>query len=140
MQKTLMLGATAMWAVGLTVGVHAAPRAQETKAHHATAMTLTGCLEKGDEANTFKLTHVADQAGAATKTAEAMKPDWELIGAPASLKISEHVGHKVTVTGTKAGGSEAAKMEGETGASKAEESAERHLKVTALKHVSPTCP
>jgi hypothetical protein len=127
----------------LTVGVHAAPRAQATqatKAHQGNAMTLTGCLEKGDEANTFKLTHVADEAGAATKTAEAMKPDWELIGAPASLKISEHVGHKVTVTGTKAGAGEASKMEGKTGASKAKESAERHLKVTDIKHVSPTCP
>jgi hypothetical protein len=137
MHRTLILRATVIWAVG-SVGLAAAPRPQATKAHHT--MTLTGCLEKGDEANTFKLTHVADEAGAATKTAEAMKPDWELIGAPASLKISEHVGHKVTVTGTKAGGGEAARMEGKTGAAKAKESAERHLKVSDIKHVSPTCP
>src|SRR5215217_4059890 len=112
MQRTLILGATVISAVALTGSVHAAPRAQATKAHHGNTMTLTGCLEKGDEANTFKLTHVADEAGAATKTAEAMKPDWELIGAPASLKLPDHVGHKVTVTGSKAEAGEAAKMEG----------------------------
>jgi len=143
MQRTLILGAT-VWAVALTVGVNAAPRAHETKAptkaHHGKSMMLTGCLEKGDEASTFKLTHVADEAGAAAKAGEAMKPDWELIGAPASLKLSDHVGHKVIVTGTKAGAGEASAMEGKTGASKAKEATERHLKVTDIKHVAPTCP
>jgi hypothetical protein len=141
MQRTLIFGSTVICAVALTVGVHAAPRAQATKASDGKTMTMTGCLEKGDEANTFKLTHVADDAGAGTKTAEAMKPNWELIGAPASLKLSEHVGHKVTVTGSKAGAEESAKMEGKTGsASTAKEATERHLKVTELKHVAATCP
>jgi hypothetical protein len=103
-------------------------------------VTLTGCLEKGDDANTFKLTNTAENAGAATKAAEAVKADWELIGAPADLKLSEHVGHKVTVTGTKVGAGQAAKMEGETGAAKAGEAMARHLKVTSIKHVAATCP
>ena len=141
MRKTVNLGATVIGAIALTVGVPAAARAQATKASDGKTMTMTGCLEKGDEANTFKLTHVADDAGAGTKTAEAMKPNWELIGAPASLKLSEHVGHKVTVTGSKAGAEESAKMEGKTGsASTAKEATERHLKVTELKHVAATCP
>ena len=141
MQRPLIFGATVICAVALTVGVHAAPRAQATKAPDGKTMTMTGCLEKGGEANTFKLTHVADDAGAGAKTAEAMKPDWELIGAPASLKLSDHVGHKVTITGSKAGADEAAKMEGKTGTSgKAKEAMERHLKVTDMKHVAATCP
>lgn len=101
-------------------------------------VTVTGCLEKGGDANTFKLTHTADNAGVATKTAEAMKPDYELIGAPASLKLSEHVGHKVTVTGSKAGAKEAAKIEGKSTA--AAEAMERHLKVSDIKSVAATCP
>jgi hypothetical protein len=110
---------------------------QETKKADE-VVTVTGCLEKGDDANTFKLTHTADTAGAATKAAEAMKPDYELIGAPASLKLSEHVGHKVTVTGAKVGAEEAAKIEGKKSATA--EAMERHLKVTDIKHVAATCP
>jgi len=125
---------------GESAGASASTAPQTTKAKSGGAMTLTGCLEAGSEANTFKLTHVADEAGAGAKTAEAMKPDWELVGAPASLKMSDHVGHKVTVTGTHASAAASAKMEGETGAGKAKESMERHLKVTSLKHVAPTCP
>ena len=136
MHRVLNVGSAAVCVLCLAAFVEAAP--QKTKS--GGTMTLTGCLEKGGDANTFKLTHVADEAGAATKTAEAMKPDWELIGAPASLKLSDHVGHKVTVTGTGARADTAAKTEGKTGAAAAKESTERHLKVSALKHVAATCP
>ena len=111
---------------------------QETKKADE-VVTVTGCLEKGDEANTFKLSHTADTAGTATKAAEAVKPDYELIGAPASLKLSEHVGHKVTITGAKVSAEDAAKIEG-GGKSAAGQAMERHLKVTDIKHVAATCP
>ena len=111
---------------------------QETKKADE-VVTVTGCLEKGDDANTFKLSHTADTAGAATKAAEAVKPDYELIGAPASLKLSEHVGHKVTITGAKVSAEDAAKIEG-GGKSAAGQAMERHLKVTDIKHVAATCP
>jgi hypothetical protein len=156
MHRLSTVGSAMACAVALAASVSAAPQAAKDKtgdpasaaastAPQATkakggAMTLTGCLEAGSDANTFKLTHVADHAGAGAKAAEAMKPDWELVGAPASLKMSDHVGHKVTVTGTHASAAAAAKMEGETGAAKAKEGMERHLKVTSLKHVAPTCP
>jgi hypothetical protein len=109
---------------------------QETKKADE-VVTVTGCLEKGDDANTFKLTHTADTAGVATKAAEAMKPDYQLVGAPASMKLSEHVGHKVTITGAKLSASEAAKIEGKSTAGAA---MERNLKVTDIKHVAATCP
>ncbi|HEY8148617.1 MAG TPA: hypothetical protein VIK51_06905 [Vicinamibacteria bacterium] len=101
--------------------------------HHGAAKSLTGCLEKGDEAGTFKLTHVTGGG------------DWELLGAPASLKMSDHVGHKVEVSGTLLSAATAEKMEHAHDAaakkeSKAEEKGEQHLRVTALKHVAPTCP
>jgi hypothetical protein len=121
----------------------AAGAATKAAVHHAgAAKSLTGCLEKGDEANTYKLTHVTGGG------------DWELVGAPAALKMSEHVGHKVEVSGTSlsAGAAEAVEHHG-MGAkkeTKAEEKMEKkeekgekdehHLKVVALKHISPTCP
>jgi hypothetical protein len=121
----------------------AASAATKAAVHHAgAAKSLTGCLEKGDEANTFKLTHVTGGG------------DWELVGAPAALKMSEHVGHKVEVSGVSvsAAAAEAAEHHG-MGAkkeTKAEEKMEKkeekgekdehHLKVAALKHISPTCP
>lgn len=113
----------------------------DTKAkayHHGQAKSLTGCLEKGDEAGTFKLTHVTGGG------------EWELVGAPASLKMSEHVGHKVEVSGTSVSAAVAEKAEHAAGAKvetkaeakmeKKDEKGEHHLKVAAFKHISPTCP
>jgi len=139
MNRFLSVGVAGVCALLLGTFTHAAPQKAESKV--GGEITMTGCLQKGEDANTFKLTNIAEGAGVATKTAEAVKPDWELIGAPASLKLSEHVGHKVTVTGTKVGAEEAAKMEGEKGTTaKAGEAMGRHLKVTSIKHVAATCP
>ena len=130
MKKSMFVGALAMVAL-IAAGATAADT--KTAAHKAsTAKSLTGCLEKGDEANTYKLTHV--EGGG----------NWELLGAPASLKMADHVGHKVEVSGTAMSASSAMKMEhaGEKakGTAMKEENEEHHLKVTALKHVAPTCP
>src|SRR5439155_12879937 len=67
---------------------------------------------------------------------------WELIGAPASLKMADHVGHKVSVTGHAVGAGAAAKTEAKKGAKseKKEEAGEHHLQVRSLKHIAPTCP
>ena len=120
--------------------VAAAGAAAKAGYHAGAAKSLTGCLEKGDEANTFKLTHVAGGG------------DWELVGAPAALKMSEHVGHKVEVSGTSVSAATAERVEHEHAMggkkeSKAEEKMEKHdekgeqhLKVAGLKHISPTCP
>src|SRR5437762_11269517 len=105
-----------IWSLMLGVGLAAAARAAAPKAasHAGTAKSLTGCLEKGDEANTYKLTHVAGGE------------DWELMGAPASLKMSDHVGHKVEVSGMAMSAAAAEKAEhmaekGEKAGSKAHE-------------------
>ena len=120
--------------------VMAASAATKATHHAGAAKSLTGCLEKGDEANTFKLTHVASGG------------DWELVGAPAALKMSDHVGHKVEVSGTSVSAAAAEKAEhahamgakketkAEEKAEKKDEKGEQHLKVAALKHISPTCP
>jgi hypothetical protein len=93
-------------------------------------VTLTGCLKAGDSAGTFKLTNVTGGPAATNK-------EWELRDAPASLKMADHVGHKVSVTGTIMGVGQAAKAEGR--ASAREESAQRHLHVQSFTHVAATC-
>jgi hypothetical protein len=120
--------------------VMAAGAATKAAVHHAgAAKSVTGCLEKGDEANTFKLTNVTGGG------------DWELVGAPAALKMSEHVGHKVEVSGTSvsAAAAEAAEhhamgakkeTKAEEKMEKKEEKGEHHLKVAAVKMISSTCP
>jgi len=133
--KRIFIGALVIsCATAMTVGA-----ATKAAVHHA-AKSLTGCLEKGDEANTYKLTHVTGGG------------DWELVGAPAALKMSEHVGHKVEVSGVSvsAGAAEAAEhahamggkkeTKAEEKMEKKEDKGENHLKVSALKHISPTCP
>jgi hypothetical protein len=93
------------------------------------AMTVSGCLQKGTEPNTYLLTNVSGGGS------------YELIGAPATVNLAPHVGHRVEITGqavTKP--NKAAKMEGAKGAEKKEERGERHLQVRSLKMVSPSCP
>ena len=116
-----------------------------TRKGAGTSKTLTGCLQKGNEAGTFMLTNVSGGP-------EAMNKDWELIGAPAALKMADHVGHKISVTGTVVGAGVAMKMEHKTTTTasdakvettkemKAEEHMERHLKVRSMKHIAATCP
>ena len=102
-----------------------APEKQEKKADKsAHTQTVTGCLQKGDEPGEFSIT------GEDGKT-------WGLRST--SVKLDEHLGHKVNVTGTTTHETKAEeKKEGqvENAASKAEYA---DLTVTSLKMVSETC-
>ena len=86
--------------------------------------TVTGCLQKGDEAGEFSLTSEDGKT-------------WGLRSS--SVKLDPHVGHKVTVRGLVTRESKAEeKKEGQLeNASGKEEYGE--LRVTSLKMVSPTC-
>ena len=114
------------------VGASAAAK----KGHAAGGVTLTGCLQKGDEPNTFLLTNATGGTG----------DRWELVGAPASLKMGDHVGHKVEVHGSVVSAARSEKLEHEKGAKKEsaaekeKEKGEHHLHVHSLKHIAPTCP
>jgi hypothetical protein len=91
------------------------------------ARTVTGCLRAGDTAGTYMLTDVAVQGGAAPRggdatstgstaagssTGTATSPEGGRATAPASIMLNAasdvdlktHVGHKIEVTGTLAGG------------------------------------
>ena len=111
-----------------------ASQAQETAVPANTAkprhseITVTGCLQKGDSADEFAIT------GENGKT-------WELRSR--TVKLTEHVGHTVTITGvrhheTKA--EEAKEQKTEKKESKEAEAKEAgDLGVTSLKMVSDSC-
>jgi hypothetical protein len=98
---------------------------QEKKADKAAhTQTVTGCMQKGDEPGEFSIT------GEDGKT-------WGLHSA--SVKLDQHLGHKVTVTGSTTNESKAEeKKEGQVEkASSKQEYAD--LDVTSLKMVSESC-
>jgi hypothetical protein len=87
-------------------------------------LTVTGCLQKGDEANEFSITGEDGKSYDLTSS---------------SVELSKHVGHKVTVTGTFKAESYA-KEKGEKEANEKKEAQEAgDIRVTSLKMVSDGC-
>jgi hypothetical protein len=83
--------------------------------------SMTGCLQKGAEPNTYMVT---DVEGKGPKT----------IGVVSSTaNLAPHVGHKIEVTGTAVPPKEAE-------ADKYVPKAEHYMKLTAIKMISTTCP
>ncbi len=114
-------------AVALQAQETAAPATPAAKPMHSKTK-VTGCLQKGDSADEFAIT------GEDGKT-------WELRSR--TVKLAEHVGHTVTITGvrhheTKAEEAKEEKTEGkEAKAAEAMEAGD--LRVTSLKMVSESC-
>ena len=100
-----------------------------TKPTHKKTRTLTGCLQKGEDANEYNLT----TKGGAT---------WEVKSD--SVKLDEHVGHTVTLTGVVAH-PKAHAMKEDTKAEMKEHGMDKdskehgHITVTGLTMVSETC-
>ena len=104
--------------------------AQETtKATHKKTRTITGCLQKGGDANEYNLTTKAGST-------------WEVKSD--SVKLDEHVGHTVAVTGVVSHRKEHA-MKEDMKAEMKEHGMDKdakehgHMTVTALTMVSETC-
>ena len=91
--------------------------AQKKRANAKTIM-LTGCLQKGDEANEFAIN---GQDG----------KNYELVSRTVALK--DHVGHKVTVTGT------LRREERDADEKEAGEGWAGQVRVTGLKMISTSC-
>jgi hypothetical protein len=100
-----------------------------TKTTHKKTRTLTGCLQKGDDANEYVLT--------TTKGGT-----WEIKSD--SVKLGEHVGHTVTITGvvsnaTAHGMKEDTKQEMKEHGMDKNATEHGHLTATALTMVSDSC-
>ena len=81
--------------------------------------SMTGCLQKGTEANTYLVT---DVEGAGPKSIGIVS---------SSANLAPHVGHKIEVTGTAVPAADVDKNVPK---------APHYMKLTAIKMISATCP
>jgi len=122
---------TGLIALFMFVGVAGLATAQDTtKTTHHKTRTLTGCLQKGEGANEYNLT--AKDGGT-----------WEIKSD--SVKLDEHVGHTVKITGVVPnamahGMKEDTKEEMKEHGMDKHATEHGHLTVTDLTMVSDTCP
>jgi ABC-type sugar transport system substrate-binding protein len=122
--------AMAFLALFIFAGTAGLATAQDaTKTTHKKARTLTGCLQKGDDANEYQLT-------------TAKGGTWEIKSD--SLKLGDHVGHTVTITGVVSnakmhGVKEDVKTEAKEHGMGKNSTEHGHLTVTNLTMVSETC-
>lgn len=125
----ILSGMTTAGAVASQYGGAQADKEKQKPA--AKPHTMTGCLEKGTEPNTFRLTNVE---GTGPKTVE--------LHADASKKLSAHLRHKIAITGPEVDPATMKKGttgKTETGAERKESSTEHHMRVNSLKMISETC-
>ena len=93
--------------VACVFGFDVRGEAQSAPAEHS----MTGCLAKGDDAGTFKLTNVATGPK-------------EVVIAETTANLTPHLGHKVEITGVAVPGKDKTHT----------------MKVTAVKMISAKCP
>jgi hypothetical protein len=125
MQKLVPFSALLAFAIAL--GLYVTPNASAQEKSVGGKTSVTGCLQKGDEAGEYSITgEDGKMYGLRSKT----------------VKLSEHLGHKVTVTGTLRAES-AEKEKGEKAEVEEHEKGERaeagDIRVTNLKMVSDKC-
>lgn len=101
-----MVVTTFAFACVLGFGVRAQAQDAAPKEH-----SMTGCLAKGADAGTYKLTDLE-------------KGPKEVVIAETTAKLEPHVGHKVEITGVAVPGKDKAHT----------------MKVTAVKMISSSCP
>src|SRR5882762_3039674 len=96
-----------------------ATQENQTKTKGGKGITVTGCLQKGDEAGEYSISGEDGKSyGLRSK----------------SVNLSKHLGHKVTVTGTKMREENEEKEKNEA---RGGEYAD--LRVTNIEHISETC-
>ena len=141
----------AAFAVGLAA--QQPPQTPSQTADKDKTVTLTGCVRAGEQPGSFVLADVKsdDKAGSATGATgtsgtmpsanrELENATLRLIGAPASVNLSEHVGHTVQVTGTLAADkSPSAAPTGGTEPTAKSDKPEKSLNVRTVTMVSSSC-
>lgn len=141
--------------VGLSVVVCAVAavgaQAPAQDASKSKSVSITGCLAAGADAKTFTLSDAMPAAAAKEQSKEAAKASemksYRVTAGDSSLKLTDHVGHRVTITGTVEEQTASAATPGAPGAPGAPGTAGTtgtgkpmaSLNATAMKHVAPTC-
>jgi len=122
MQKLALLSVLLLFAFAL--GAYVTPSASAQTKTAGSKTTVTGCLQKGDEAGEYSITGEDGKTYGLRST---------------TVKLSQHLGHKVTITGTLRAES-AEKEKGEAEEHEKKEAAEAgDIRVTGLKMVSDKC-
>ena len=123
--------ATALIAFSMLAGAVGLSAAGDKDKANDKKETLTGCLQKGDGANEYGLTAKDGST-------------WEL--SSDSVDLAPHVGHTVTITGTRSAAhakahamKEGAKEEMKEHGMTKSATEHGHLKVIKMKHVSESC-
>ena len=127
MKLKIVMAVLALFMFAGATGLAAAQDTQKTT--HKKTRTLTGCLQKGDDANEYNLS--TGKGGT-----------WEIKSD--SVDLAPHVGHTVTVTGVVSnakmhGIKEDAKEEAKEHGMNKKEKEHGHLTVTDVKMVSDSC-
>jgi hypothetical protein len=127
MKLTIAMTVVALFVFANTTGLATAQDTTDTT--HKKTRTLTGCLQKGDDANEYKLT-------------TAKGATWEIKSD--NVKLGNHVAHTVTITGvvsnaTLHGAKEDAKAEAKEHGMDTDSTEHGHMTVTQLKMVSDNC-
>jgi serine/threonine-protein kinase RIO1 len=112
----VVLAALSLWYLG------ASAQDKDDQTNKGKTATVTGCLAKGDEANEFYLT-----------TDDGKRYDLR----SDKVSLADHVGHKITVTGTAVKESE--ESEARENPSKEAEKEAGNLQVTKVQMVSESC-
>jgi hypothetical protein len=127
MNLRIVTGVIALFVFAGTAGLGTAQ--ETTKTTHKKTRTLTGCLQKGEDANEYNFT----AKGGGT---------WEIKSD--SVKLDEHVGHTVKITGVLAnatahGMKEDTKEEMKEHGMNKHDTEHGHMTVTDLTMVSDSC-
>jgi hypothetical protein len=127
MKLKIAMTVVVLFVFASTVGLTAAQDTPDST--HKKTRTLTGCLQKGDDANEYRLT-------------TAKGATWEIKSD--SVKLGDHVAHTVTITGvvsnaTLHGAKEDAKAEAKEHGMDTDSTEHGHMTVTQLKMVSKSC-
>jgi hypothetical protein len=129
-------------------------------------VTIVGCLRAGDMPNTFVLANVKDESAGTMREPEPSNPpanppstppttdpqdpsavgtsgmakeEVKLIGAPANVDLSKHVGHTVAITGSWAPQAKADRPTGTTGGETSAGPEKKSFNVKSLAHRSESC-
>ena len=130
MNRKIVIGALTLFLFATSAALATAQDTKEDKKEtHKKTRTLTGCIQKGEDANEYDL---ASKDGGT----------WELKSD--TVKLDEHVGHTVRVTGvvsnaTAHGMKEDTKAEMKEHGMNKNAKEHGHIEVTDLKMVSDSC-
>ena len=139
-------------AAGLAAQMPADQKKAEPAKSDEKSVIITGCLRAGETPNSYVLANVKDDASTTAAATPSTPPsagtsgamasgEVKLIGAPASLDLSKHVGHTVAITGSWAAAGKSSQPTGTTGAAGAASpsSSARGFNVKSMTQQSETC-